>query len=106
MVKVCILCDSILLETALKKFLKNHITTYKECNVVLSDKKINIKKPLLIIGQKNAHIKKPFTRSTLILKLEKFEKEKLSKISLEKKIEIAALNFAKEIIKIVKENAN
>ena len=105
MLKVCVLCDSVLLEVALKKFLKNYITTYKECDIVLSDKKINVKKTLLIVGQKNAYIKKPFTRSSLILKLEKFERGRLNKSSLEKKIEIAALNFAKEIIKITRDNA-
>ena len=106
MLKVCVVCHSVLLEMSLKKILKRYVVSYKECDVVLSDRKINVKKPLLIIAQKNAHIKKPFTRSSLILKLEKLEKEKFNKKSFEQKIEIATSNFVKEILKIVKDNAH
>jgi len=105
MLKVCVICDSPLIESTLKRFLKGYITTYKECDIVIADRRLKLKKPSLVIGTNNAHIKKPFTRSSLILKIEKYEKEKIKKNSLETKIEIAALKFAKEIIKIIKSHS-
>jgi len=77
MVKVCLMCQSVLLELALKKFLKQRITTFKESDVVITDRPLEINKPFLLIGSDaHADLQKPFTHASLLLQLEKFEKRK------------------------------
>lgn len=101
------MCKSILLETALKNILKNHVTTYNECDVVLTDQRLRIEKPFLFISsEKNSDIKKPFTHSSLMLQLEKFSKNhsatgtRLPK-EVEEKIERATREYSKKITGII-----
>ena len=107
MVKVCIMCKSILLESALKNILKNHVTTYNECDVVLTDQRLRIEKPFLFISSdKNSDIKKPFTHSSLMLQLEKFSKNHSAKglqlpKEIEEKIERATREYTKKITGII-----
>lgn len=107
MVKVCIMCKSILLESALKNILKNHVTTYNECDVVLTDQRLRIEKPFLYISSdKHCDIKKPFTHSSLMLQLEKFSKNHSAKHAalpkeLEDKIERATREYTKKITGII-----
>jgi len=106
-VKVCIMCKSILLESALKNILKNHVTTYNECDVVLTDQRLRIEKPFLYISSdKHCDIKKPFTHSSLMLQLEKFSKNHSAKHAalpkeLEDKIERATREYTKKITGII-----
>lgn len=90
MVKVCIMCKSILLESALKNILKNHVTTFSECDVVLTDQNLKIDRPYLFIStDQNSDIKKPFTHSSLMLQLEKFTKmNRPSSTMLPKELEV------------------
>ncbi len=74
-VKISVICDSPLLNGALERFLKEYLSPYKNCDIVVSDKAINIDKPLFLISNiENSHLKKPFTRSQLMLKLNSFYK--------------------------------
>lgn len=71
--KIAVLCDSPLLEKTLKNFLGNNVTPLGSCDFVVSDKKRELHKPVFIIGNdEDADLHKPFSRSSLMLKLEKF----------------------------------
>jgi len=103
------MCKSVLLESALKNILKNHVTTYNECNVILADQSLEIDKPYLLISSKeNSDIKKPFTRSSLMLHLEKFSKSNISykdlslPKELENEIDKVVNNFSQQIAQIIK----
>lgn len=117
MLKVYINCKSILLQKSLEIFLKNYKASYKTCEVVISDRMVKTEKPLLTIGYKsNDSIKKPFTKSSLMLALDK-EKQKLElsksmnrlndlekddKIDIEIQIEKLTEKFAKDLAQILK----
>ncbi|MDQ1340900.1 MAG: hypothetical protein QG567_2058 [Campylobacterota bacterium] len=109
LLKVCIVCKSLLLESTLKKMLSKQVVQFNECDVVLSDRNISISKPyLLISADDNADIKKPFTHSTLLLGLERFsntnehKKESLFYKELELKIDKAVKDFSKNLTQIIK----
>ncbi|MGE4295707.1 MAG: hypothetical protein AB7E49_08400 [Campylobacterales bacterium] len=66
---ISILCDSVLLKRALESFLGDRISAYGTCDLVISDKPRQIDKPVLVIGE---HLPKPFSRTQLLLTLERF----------------------------------
>lgn len=70
--KIALACQSILLEKALKIFLAPYLSTYKHCDFVISDKKIEIEKPLFFVSSENSHLDMPFSKSSLLLELENF----------------------------------
>lgn len=70
--KIALACQSVLLEKALKFFLSPYLASYKQCDFVISDKKIEIEKPLFFISSQDAHLNLPFSKSTLFIELEKF----------------------------------
>lgn len=103
------MCKSVLLETALKKILKREATTFNECDVVLTDRSLDIDKPYLIVSSdETGDIKKPFTRSSLILQLEKlgiehiYEDEQELPNELKRKIDDAIKDFTIKLTKIIK----
>jgi hypothetical protein len=112
MLKISLMCKSILLEKALKRFLKHQITNYSDCDVVLSDQPLEIEKPLLVIGTEHyANISKPFTHADLLLELDKFSKSltKSAKSrplspSLEDKISHLTEQFNHDLINLIKEH--
>jgi len=103
------MCKSVLLETALKKIHKRQVTTFNECDVVLTDRNLDIDKPYLFVSSdESGDIKKPFTRSSLLLQIEKFGSAcgsagnlDLPK-ELDTKIDNAIKNFSKKLILIIK----
>lgn len=110
--KIALACQSILLEKSLEIFLKNHITPYKQCDFVISDKEIEIDKPLFYISHDSGNLNIPFSKSALMLALDKFyenlytDEVKVEKIDikeLEEKIELLTDNFRKDLIKTIKE---
>lgn len=102
MVKVCIMCRSVLLETSLKKILRQRITTFSECDVVLTDQHLAIDKPSLFIGSSaDADIKKPFTHSSVMLQLEKFANRSKIPKELEHRIHTATNEFVKNLTGII-----
>lgn len=47
--KIAIVCQSLLLSKALKTFLAEMIVSYKQCDFVISDKKIELDKPVFYL---------------------------------------------------------
>ena len=81
MMKVAVKCESPLLQKSLELFLGRYLSPYKNCDVVITDQKIEFeKKRIYISTDEDADLKKPFSKSQLILKLEKlFKGQKESK---------------------------
>mgnify|MGYP006299685119 CR=1 FL=1 len=69
------MCASPLLKKSLERFLEGHVTSYKDCDFVLADQVLEIEKPYLLIADSHeADIKKPFSRSQLMVILERYYK--------------------------------
>jgi hypothetical protein len=70
--KVAIQCVSPLLQRSLELFLKDHISSIKNCDVVVRDKKVlgDEHITLLIGSDESATLQKPFSKSQLFLALE------------------------------------
>lgn len=112
--KIALACQSILLEKSLEIFLKDYIVAYKQCDFVISDKDIEMDKPLFRIGNKNSDLITPFSKSTLMLKVENFydalHEQKDKKIDLnidinelEDKITKLTDNFREDLVSVIKE---
>jgi len=72
--KIALVCQSLLLSKSLKSFLKENIVVYKQCDFVISDKKIELDKPIFYISHtQGAHLQIPFSKASLYLALEAFE---------------------------------
>ncbi|WP_456380365.1 hypothetical protein [Hydrogenimonas sp.] len=113
--KIAIRCKSILLEKSLYKFLKETPpVSEEEADILIVDHAVSTEKPTLRIGMgKEADLKKPFSRSQLMIKLEekmkKFENHTMvrhmteeDEESLEEKIEKVTRIFVDELITIVR----
>jgi len=112
--KIALACQSILLEKSLEIFLKSYITPYKQCDFVISDKKIEIDRPLFYIATENSNLVMPFSKSALMLKIEKFydslfekePEESLKKVDieeLENKITKLTDSFRDDLLNVIKE---
>ncbi len=79
--KVAVKCESPLLQRSLEMFLEKDLSPIKICDIVVSDQKLDIdQKTVYISNESDADLSKPFSRSQLILVLEKVMKdEKQSK---------------------------
>jgi len=74
--KVAVQCESALLQRSLELFLDEHLSSLKQCDVVIRDKKImDSHHSLYVSGDQDSDIKKPFSRSQLYLALENFYKK-------------------------------
>ncbi len=113
--KIALACQSILLEKSLDIFLKSYIVPYKQCDFVIGDKKIEIDKPLFCIATENSDLCVPFSKSALMLKLEKFYgtllvakpveiTKQVDVKELEKKITKLTDSFRKNLVKVIKEH--
>lgn len=114
--KIALACQSVLLEKSLEIFLKKYITPYKQCDFVISDKKIEIDKPLFYIASEDSDLDIPFTSSALFLKIEKFYRtlhkthetiplktKEIDMKKLEEQIHVLTDNFRKNLISVLKE---
>ncbi|MDD3324276.1 MAG: hypothetical protein PHN38_04035 [Sulfurospirillaceae bacterium] len=115
--KITLICQSLLLAEALKSFLGDKIVSFKQCDFVISDQKIEIDKPVFLISSIDGDLILPFSKSALILGLEKFYRQRILKKSdmpseslhiineeiLEDKINLLTENFRQELIKTIKE---
>ena len=71
--KVAVQCESALLQRSLELFLDGHLSSLKQCDVVLRDTKImDSHHSLYISDDEDADLKKPFSRSQLYVILESF----------------------------------
>lgn len=77
--KVALVCQSLLLSRALKSFLGETVVPYKQCDFVISDKKIELDKPVFFISSSGGNLTIPFSKSTLLIELDKFFQELLIK---------------------------
>jgi len=114
--KIALVCQSLLLARALKSFLKDDIVPYKQCDFVISDKKIELDKPIFYISAKeDARLSIPFSKTALLLSTEDFYKELQSGISnvdqgktlqhdfLEEKIAALTEKFRQELVQTLKD---
>lgn len=73
--KVAVKCESPLLQKSLELFLSKYLSPLKSSDIVISDQKLDIdKKTIYISDNKDADLVKPFSKSQLILVLERFTK--------------------------------
>jgi len=71
--KVAVQCESPLLQRSIELFLQNHLSSLKQCDVVIRDKKIlDSYHSLFVSSEADADIKKPFSSSGLHLALDKY----------------------------------
>lgn len=79
--RVAVKCESPLLQKSLELFLEKYLTPYKNCDIVVSDQKISFdKKRVYISSEADADLIKPFSKSELILVLERvFKGEEIEK---------------------------
>ncbi|KFL35358.1 MULTISPECIES: hypothetical protein [unclassified Sulfurospirillum] len=70
--KIALVCQSLLLSRALKSFLGDRVVPYKQCDFVISDKKIELDKPIFYISSHEGNLMIPFSKSSLLLELDKF----------------------------------
>lgn len=76
MMKVAVQCESALLQRSLELFLQGNLSSLKQCDLVIRDRKImDSYHTLYISGTDESDIKKPFSRSQLYLTLENFYKK-------------------------------
>ncbi len=92
--KIKINCDSPLLQESLEIFLKDFIS---EEGIVISD---NPEKGTIIIGE---DIKKPFTKASLLIQLEKLFNIKSQQPSFEEALDILIDDFSQNLKKLIKE---
>lgn len=69
--KIYVKCRSLTLQRSLEIFLKEHLVSYKNAQIIISDSNIKTPKKLLKIGYKNAEIPKPFTKNSLLMAIDK-----------------------------------
>ena len=70
--KAFIDCDCEILQRTLELFLKDHATSAQDCDVVISDEPQSSVKPLFLIGE-DGDLTLPFSKNTLLTKLEDFQ---------------------------------
>ncbi len=120
--KISIVCDSLLLSEALERFLKDYLSSYVNSEIVVTDKFLDIDKPTFLIGKSvESNISKPFTKATLLLKLQEFydsiqydkvgesdypklDMQNIDDESLRIKINFVAQKFAKELYEAITEH--
>lgn len=77
--QISIACSSLLLTSALENFLSPYIRDYDSSKVVISDRDIEVDKPLFLIGEeRGANLNRPFSKAKLLKELEKFYKHNSS----------------------------
>lgn len=115
--KISLVCQSLLLSKALKSFLGDEVVSYKQCDFVISDKKIELDKPIFYISSTKGELLIPFSKSSLMIELDKFyqnilQKEQNSIVSiqssipnavLEEKISALTEKFRKELIQTIRD---
>jgi len=68
--KVAVECKSPLLQKSLELFLKNYLSSTRQCDILVRDEECLNDERCFFIGTKGADLVKPFSKSQLILALE------------------------------------
>ena len=85
--KVAVECQSPLLQKSLELFLANYLSSLKQCDIVVRDIEcLNDERCFYISSKENADLIKPFSKSQLILALER-RYEELKKEGLRLEVE-------------------
>ncbi len=116
--KVAVECKSPLMQKSLELFLDKHLSSLKHCDIVIRDVKcLDDERCFYISSDKDSDLVKPFSKSQLILALEKRYKslnkdiasieviedeEALEFDILEKRIEALTIEYQKNILKAVR----
>jgi len=118
--KVAVECQSPLLQKSLELFLANYLSSLKQCDIVVRDIEcLNDERCFYVSNKPNADLVKPFSKSQLILALEKrYEElkedtpEEESEVTvdsepmdfeiLEKRIEFLTQEYQENILRAVK----
>jgi hypothetical protein len=70
-VKVAVQCESPLLQRAFEHFLDGHLTALKQSDIVIRDRKVDDGRPMILVDSTpEADLRKPFSRSQLMMVLE------------------------------------
>lgn len=108
--KVALVCDSPLLKKSLELYLKESVSTYAECDFVISDKAVKSKKPVLFIGKrKDATLSVPFSKEQMLSQAQQFyirhlnEEVDSDKAALEKILTKLNKKHKEKIDKIIRE---
>ena len=113
--KIALMCNSLLLTKSLNIFLKNSISSYKKCDFVISDQKLELDKPQFIISNESSNLKSPFSESALMIELDKFynnvclsnsaktDISKSSKDEIKQKINLLVDKFRDDLMEIIGE---
>ncbi len=119
--KVAVVCESPLLQRSLELFLDQHLSSLKQCDLVLRDKKVMDSHHCLVISDSaDADIKKPFSKTQLFLALDNFytkmediqiiqsEVEQIESLDskdfalLEQRIDQLTLEYKSSVLRVVK----
>ena len=114
--KIAVECQSPLLQKSLELFLAKYLSSTKQCDIVLRDREcLGDIRCIYISSDKNADIIKPFSKSQLIIEIEKrykelhkethpdnVENERMDFGVLEKRIEYLTQEYQENIIRAVK----
>jgi len=119
--KIAVECKSPLLQKSLEIFLSKYLTSYKQCDIVVRDEKcLNDERCFCVLGDETADLKKPFSKSQLILALQnKYESMSQGEVSkqtsdtqlynepvdfeiLQNRIEYLTKEYQQNIIKAIK----
>jgi len=107
--KIALACNSLLLTKSLEIFLKKNLTSYKKCDFVISDKNIEIDKPLFIVSGETSNLQIPFSESSLMIELDKFYTSLISednskhenKDDMQEKIDFLTKKFRDDLIEVI-----
>lgn len=116
--KIAVECKSPLLQKSLELFLSSHLSSLKQCDIVVRDfKTLNDERTFYISKDSDSDLVKPFSKSALILALEKRHKgispkteeiedtydDEVADFSiLEKRIDILTQEYKENILKAVR----
>ena len=118
--KVAVECQSPLLQKSLELFLANYLSSLKQCDIVVRDIEcLNDERCFYVSNKPNADLVKPFSKSQLILALEKryaelkkdepleeelqeLDNEPMDFEILEKRIEFLTQEYQDNILRAVK----
>ncbi|NPA74328.1 MAG: hypothetical protein GXO12_06400 [Epsilonproteobacteria bacterium] len=115
--KISLVCESLLLKKSLEIFLKDSVTTHKNSDMILSDRKITANKPVVTVGYTDKFdIVAPFSKSDLLANLRMLYRKRLKRDStpkskngkkdinmLENEIEKLTVKFREDLIKTIRE---
>lgn len=98
--KIEIDCDSMLLQKSLEIFLRDFKSEDENYDFLISDKLFKVDKPLLFISNSSnqAYLKKPFSKSKLLIAIEKFYNENIVNKNMDDKLKVQLEDITKDFV--------